>query len=135
MKRFALCLLVLVALALPEISLAEPDLSGNWSLKITSIDPEGNMVSQSTTMVLNPSTSPGFYYGTVVTDASFITVVQEGGNIRFTISCTNDLTSGCGATPSGHRTRTWGSGIAGKKRIDVTWSDDIGLTGIGEAVR
>lgn len=135
MKRLTLCLAVLLALAVPGISQAEPDLTGTWTLEITRVDQSGNVVSVSTTMVLHQGTSPGFYYGTVETDASFMTLVQDGGDITFTISCTNELTIGCDAGPSGYRTRTWGSGKASKNSIKVTWSDDIGLTGTGIATR
>ena len=137
MKRLVLCLMVVCLLALPAISRADaslavvPNLAGTWSLQLASVDTTGAVTAHTATMTLTQANKPGFYSGhltgaTSTTDTLYVTMVQEGADVRFTFSS---------ADTSTYRTRTWGVGLAGAKTMGVQWSNDIGLTGIGKAVK
>ena len=136
-------LLIIFVLAFPVIGSAEENLSGDWNVEITAITPDGKMQTFSIRMSLglgDPAT-PGFYYGLVgfgIMEAPYITVVQNGKDVRMTVSCNEESAPGaCEQFPpkGEHRTRTWGTGTATKKEIDILWSDDIGLTGRVRATR
>jgi hypothetical protein len=139
--KLSFVLFVMCVLAFPVTGSAGENLSGNWTVEITAVTPDGTVQTSSIGMTLNPGQPaiPGFYYGLVGTpDAPFITLVQDGKDVRMTISCTQASANGtCDQfmPPGQHRTRTWGTGTATKKEIDLLWSDDIGLTGMVKATR
>jgi hypothetical protein len=135
MKRLALCALVVCMLALPVISVAQsvgpvpvlPNLSGHWNVQLAGVDQSGNVTTTTTAVIMTLTQvpkNPAFYYGTFTggTEGTSITLVQEGADVRFTIS-------------SGSKTTIWGEGLAGKNLIDLQWRDAAGVTGIGKAVK
>lgn len=137
MKRFSVCLLVVLVLSIPGVCSAESDLAGSWNLNITYIgpDPSGtiNTPHETTTMELNVSdTNPDFYSGTLTYSdgrVERITVVQDGHDIRFTISRPDPNSGG------ELKATTWGTGTANKKKIDGSWGNDLGYTGTVDGTR
>ena len=84
------------------------------------------VTSETLVFTLKQPVQAGFYTGSIPytgnAEAGDVTLVQEGAEVRFTIS-------------SSGKTTAWGGGLAGKNKMELQWRDDAGVTGIGKAVK
>jgi len=100
MKQLTLCALVLCVFALPGVSLATespvppvpvvPDLKGTWYLTLTGIAPTATSVTSGAATLTLTKVKAGFYTGSITWTVGNVqenaTLVQEGADVRFTLS-------------------------------------------------
>jgi hypothetical protein len=147
MKKLALTLSVLFVFFVPGVSpAAGADLSGNWTVTVTMVCPYNQCqklysidareaVQYTMNLQERPPGPPEMYDGTFIPippaptpigcPTQYITVVQDGKEVRFTIACPGEALN----SRNFYVATTWGTGIVGKNHMSGTCSNIDGSTG------